>query len=280
MPSNKRLQRRIKGNDLGDVTLTNVCKNFVIDEGAAKRTFRALKSVSFSIADGEIVVLIGPSGCGKTTALRIVMGLETASSGRIAVDGKMVRGCGHDRGLVFQHAELLPWLTAHQNVMFGLEMKGMRGQALRDTALSFLDLVGLKNSANRRPHQLSGGMKQRVGIARALAINPEVLLMDEPFGALDAQTRETLQGELIDLQQRTRKTILFVTHDLDEAVILADRIIVMAEGKIHDIIDVPIPRERRNLAEVRGTKDFAEVRYRAWQALHDVTGADQREGVH
>jgi NitT/TauT family transport system ATP-binding protein len=257
---------------VGEVSLVNVSKNFTVREGGVQQTFRALNSVSFSIADGEVVVLIGPSGCGKTTALRIVMGLESASSGRITVDGKVITGCGHDRGLVFQHAELLPWLNAVRNVEFGLEMKGLRGQELRETALSFLDLVGLREAAGRYPHQLSGGMKQRVGIARALAINPQVLLMDEPFGALDAQTRESLQGELIDLQARTGKTVLFVTHDLDEAVVLADRIIVMAGGEIREELEVPIPRESRKLAEVRGSAAFSEIRYSAWKSLHSAAG--------
>ena len=166
---------------------------------------QALDHVSFTVRDGEIVALIGPSGCGKTTALRVAMGLETATAARVTVDGREVKGCGYDRGMVFQHAELLPWLTALQNVMFGLEMKGMRGAELRDTAQRYLELVGLQRFANRRPHQLSGGMKQRVGIARALAIDPKVLLMDEPFGALDAQTRETLQAELLDIHARTRR---------------------------------------------------------------------------
>ena len=148
------------------------------------------------------------------------------------VDGVAVKGCGYDRGMVFQHAELLPWLSALDNVKFGLEMKGMRGSVLQDTAMQYLKLVGLGNSWNRRPYQLSGGMQQRVGIARALAIDPKVLLMDEPFGALDAQTRETLQGELLDIHKRTRKTILFVTHDLDEAVLLADRVVVMQMGRL------------------------------------------------
>src|SRR5579883_2515928 len=155
------------------------------------------------------------------------MGLETATNGRVTVDGREVKSCGYDRGMVFQHAELLPWLTALENVMFGLEMKGIRGPALRETAMRYLELVGLKDSAVRRPHQLSGGMQQRVGIARALAIDPAVLLMDEPFGALDAQTRESMQAELLDIHARTKKTILFVTHDLDEAVLIADRIGVL-----------------------------------------------------
>jgi NitT/TauT family transport system ATP-binding protein len=169
--------------------------------------------------------------------------------------------------MVFQHAELLPWLTAMQNVMFGLEMKGMRGAPLRDTAGRYLDLVGLGGSKNRRPHQLSGGMRQRVGIARALAIDPKVLLMDEPFGALDAQTRETMQEELLQIHARTRKTILFVTHDLDEAVLIADRIVIMREGRIEEMLDVPLPRPR-DLGAVRGTREFADTRYRVWRALH------------
>jgi NitT/TauT family transport system ATP-binding protein len=189
---------------MGEVALYDISKRFTLRIDGAVHTVQALSRVSFKVHDGEIVALIGPSGCGKTTVLRIAMGLETASGGKVAVDGREVRGCGHDRGMVFQFAELLPWLTALQNVMFGLEMKGMRGAELRATATRYLELVGLSDSLNRRPHQLSGGMKQRVGIARALAIDPKVLLMDEPFGALDAQTRETMQAELLELHARTR----------------------------------------------------------------------------
>jgi len=253
---------------MGEVSLVDVSKRFSLRVGGQAQTVQALSRVSFTVRDGEIVSLIGPSGCGKTTALRIAMGLETASGGRVLVDGREVTGCGHDRGMVFQHAELLPWLTAMQNVMFGLEMKGMRGSELRDTAARYLELVGLGDSRERRPHQLSGGMKQRVGIARALAIDPKVLLMDEPFGALDAQTRETMQEELMRLHERTKKTILFVTHDLDEAVLIADRIVVMREGRIQEIMDVPLRRPRGDLGVARGTKEFADTRYRVWQALH------------
>jgi len=253
---------------MGAVSLVDVSKRFTLRVGGEVTLIEALAHVSFTVDDGEIVALIGPSGCGKTTALRIAMGLETANGGRVTVDGREVRGCGHDRGMVFQHAELLPWLTAAQNVMFGLEMKGIRGAALRETAQRYLDLVGLSESGARRPHQLSGGMKQRVGIARALAIDPKVLLMDEPFGALDAQTRETMQGELLDIHARTGKTILFVTHDLDEAVLIADRIVVLREGVVQEIMEVPLPRPRGDLGAVRGTKVFADTRYRVWQALH------------
>jgi NitT/TauT family transport system ATP-binding protein len=256
---------------MGEVSLIDVSKRFVLRVGNEAQTVQALSRVSFTVRNGEIVSLIGPSGCGKTTALRIAMGLESATGGRVTVDGREVKGCGHDRGMVFQHAELLPWLTAMQNVMFGLEMKGMRGAALRDTAEKYLDLVGLGMSKNRRPHQLSGGMQQRVGIARALAIDPKVLLMDEPFGALDAQTRETMQEELLQIHARTGKTILFVTHDLDEAVLIADRIVIMRDGRIEEILQVPLRRPRGDLGIARGTKAFAETRYHVWKALHAAT---------
>jgi NitT/TauT family transport system ATP-binding protein len=256
---------------VGAIDLIDVSKRFTLRVDDAEQTVHALSNLSFSVSEGEIVALIGPSGCGKTTALRIAMGLESASSGRVSVDGVAVTGCGHDRGMVFQHAALLPWLTALENVMFGLEMKGMRGEALRETAQRYLDLVGLKESANRRPYQLSGGMQQRVGIARALAIDPKVLLMDEPFGALDAQTREALQGELTTIHERTHKTILFVTHDLDEAVLLADRVVVMQHGNVQEIMDVPLPRPRGDVEAVRGSAAFADTRYKLWRAINAAT---------
>jgi NitT/TauT family transport system ATP-binding protein len=255
---------------MGEVSFHDVSKRFALRVDGELHHVQALDSVSFTVRDGEVVALIGPSGCGKTTALRVAMGLDAASTGRVTVDGREVKGCGYDRGMVFQHAELLPWLSALQNVMFGLEMKGMRGGALRATAAKYLDLVGLTASQNRRPHQLSGGMKQRVGIARALAIDPSVLLMDEPFGALDAQTREGMQAELLDIHQRTRKTILFVTHDLDEAVLIADRVVVMRDGRVRDIMSVPLARPRPDLGIVRGMPEFADTRYKVWRALHDT----------
>src|SRR5579885_3858785 len=254
---------------MGEVSFVEVSKAFSLRVDGEVHHVQALERVSFTVRDSEIVSLIGPSGCGKTTALRIAMGLELASSGRVTVDGREVKGCGHDRGMVFQHAELLPWLSAMQNVMFGLEMKGVHGAALRATAEKYLELVGLSESRNRRPHQLSGGMKQRVGIARALAIDPKVLLMDEPFGALDAQTRETLQAELLDVHARTKKTVIFVTHDLDEAVLIADRIVVMKQGRLQEIMNVPLGRPRPDLGLVRGTPEFADTRYKVWKALHD-----------
>jgi NitT/TauT family transport system ATP-binding protein len=254
---------------MGEVSFQDVSKRFSLRVDGTLHHVQALDRVSFKVAEGEIVALIGPSGCGKTTALRVAMGLEDSNSGRVTVDGREVKGCGLDRGMVFQHAELLPWLSALQNVMFGLEMKGVRGEQLRATAEKYLDLVGLGGSKSRRPHQLSGGMKQRVGIARALAIDPSVLLMDEPFGALDAQTRESLQAELLEIHGRTKKTILFVTHDLDEAVLIADRIVVMKDGRVTEIMTVPLARPRPDLSIVRGMPEFAETRYKVWRALHD-----------
>jgi NitT/TauT family transport system ATP-binding protein len=254
---------------MGEVTFADVSKRFTLRVDNELHTVQALDRVSFTVNDGEIVALIGPSGCGKTTALRVAMGLDASTSGRVTVDGKVVHGCGYDRGMVFQHAELLPWLSALQNVMFGLEMKGMRGAELHTTAEKYLDLVGLKDSQNRRPHQLSGGMKQRVGIPRARAIDPKVLLMDEPFGALDAQTRETLQAELLDIHARTKKTVIFVTHDLDEAVLIADRIVVMKRGRVSEIMNVPLGRPRPDLGVVRGMPEFAETRYKVWRTLHE-----------
>jgi NitT/TauT family transport system ATP-binding protein len=254
---------------MGEVTFLDVSKRFSLRVDGEVHHVQALDRVNFTVKDGEIVALIGPSGCGKTTALRVAMGLDASTGGRVTVDGREVHGCGHDRGMVFQHAELLPWLSAMQNVMFGLEMKGMRGVELCETAEKYLELVGLKESQNRRPHQLSGGMKQRVGIARALAIDPKVLLMDEPFGALDAQTRELLQAELLDLHARTGKTILFVTHDLDEAVLIADRIVIMKSGRVQEIMDVPLKRPRPDLGVVRGMPEFADTRYKVWRAIHD-----------
>jgi NitT/TauT family transport system ATP-binding protein len=253
---------------MGEINIVDLSKRFTLTIDGKPQTVQALNRLNFTVRESEVVALIGPSGCGKTTALRIAMGLESASGGKVTVDGREVKGCGHDRGMVFQHAELLPWLTAMQNVMFGLEMKGMRGAPLRETAMQYLDLVGLKDSYHRRPYQLSGGMQQRVGIARALAIDPTVLLMDEPFGALDAQTREDLQEELLKIHARTHKTILFVTHDLDESVLLADRVVVMQHGRLQEIVTVPLARPRNDLAALRGSSEFSKTRYEIWRALH------------
>jgi NitT/TauT family transport system ATP-binding protein len=257
------------------VRVQDVSKFFTIRGGDR---VHALDHVSMAFEDGEIVALTGLSGCGKSTLLRIIMGLESATSGHVEVSGNKVMGCGYDRGLVFQHAELLPWRTALGNVELGLELKNVPKRERRETALKYLDLVGLSHAIDRRPDQLSGGMKQRVGLARAMSIDPQVLLMDEPFGALDAQTRESLQLELLDIHRKTGKTIIFVTHDLDEAVLLADRVVVMTPhpGQVREVVQVEIPGDRRDVVNVRATSQFAEIRYHLWKLLMTQEGEPAR----
>ncbi|MBI3076063.1 MAG: ABC transporter ATP-binding protein [Deltaproteobacteria bacterium] len=230
---------------------------------------QALKDVSFAVKDHEFVALIGSSGCGKTTALKIIHGLIAADAGSVYVDNRKVDRPGYDRGMVFQHSGLLPWRTTLENVEFGLELKNVPPQERRDTALRHLRLVGLDGFEHHYPHQLSGGMQQRAGLARALAIDPEILLMDEPFGALDAQTRDTLQKELLRIYQETRKTILFVTHDLDEAVYLADRVIVMASrpGRVKEEVKIELPRPRADKLLIQGEKEYLDKRLYIWQSL-------------
>jgi NitT/TauT family transport system ATP-binding protein len=261
------------------VQIQNVSKTFGLKVNGQTLTARALDGVSFDVEQGEVVALAGPSGCGKTTALRIIMGLEAASSGAVTVGDRAIAGCGHDRGMVFQHAELLPWKTVLENVKFGLAMKGVPKTELDGMAARYVELVGLSHAKDRRPHQLSGGMKQRVGIARALAIDPEVLLMDEPFGALDSQTRETLQMELLTIHERTQKTIIFVTHDLDEAVLLADRVVVLNAGRVQEIISVDLGRPRRDIRAVQTNPEFMRKRTMIWEALHDAGPAEDRVTV-
>ena len=262
---------------MSHIQFRNVTKVFNMKVDGQSQALSALKGVSFNIEQGEIVALAGPSGCGKTTALRIIMGLENATSGSVLVNTKEINGCGHDRGMVFQHAELLPWRSALENVKFALSMKGIAKDELDATAMRYIDLVGLSHAKDRRPHQLSGGMKQRVGIARALAIDPEVLLMDEPFGALDSQTRETLQMELLSIHERTRKTIIFVTHDIDEAVLLADRVVVMHGGQVQEIIPINIQRPRRDMRAIRADPEFMKKRTMIWETLHDTAAAAEEK---
>jgi NitT/TauT family transport system ATP-binding protein len=213
---------------------------------SAQGQVEALRGINFDVRRREFVCVIGPSGCGKSTLIRILAGLEGHNSGEVLLDGKPVSGPGHDRGMVFQGYSLFPWLTVKKNVMFGPEMNGHgKSEAERD-ALMWLDLVGLTKFADAYPHQLSGGMRQRVAIARALVNQPRILLMDEPFGALDAQTRTKMQSHLIDIWKNIDITVLFITHDLDEAIYLADRILVLKAhpGEVQELIEVPVPRPR------------------------------------
>jgi NitT/TauT family transport system ATP-binding protein len=260
------------------VRVRDLVKEFETPDG---RTVRAVDGISFDIMAGEFVALTGQSGCGKTTLLRLLMGLMPASSGLIEAAGIPVRGCDHHRAMVFQNAELLPWRSALANVTLGLETKGVPRGEREGIARRYLQLVGLAGAETRRPDQLSGGMKQRVGLARALAVDPDLLLMDEPFGALDAHTREALQAELIRLHEEMRKTVVFVTHDLDEAVLLADRVFVLSPGgRLGEIVEIPIPRRRHDSERIRTTPEFAAKRYHIWQTMKRLeTAARERAGA-
>ena len=206
----------------------------------------ALQDVNLTVKESEFVMIVGPSGCGKTTLINIIGGLDEATSGEVLLDGKPVSAPGVDRGMVFQGYSLFPWLNVQKNIEFGLKMKGIPAAERADQAKKYIELVGLKGFETALPKQLSGGMKQRVAIARTLANEPEVLLMDEPFGALDAQTRVVMQELLADISRRTGTTILFITHDIDEAVLLGERVYVMSRrpGTVRDVIEVNIPGER------------------------------------
>jgi len=234
---------------------------------AGRRHVPVLSDLSFTVADLEFVAVIGPSGCGKSTFLRIVDGLITADSGSVLLDGIEVTGPGLGRGMVFQGFELFPWRTAIENVAFGLEMLDLPAAKRREIAQHYIALVGLSGFEQAYPFQLSGGMQQRVGIARALAIRPTILLMDEPFGALDVQTRDLLQDELLQIWQREQKTVLFVTHSIEEALYLADRIIVFTPrpARIDRIIDVPFARPRSEDLKTQGP--FLELRREIWSIL-------------
>jgi NitT/TauT family transport system ATP-binding protein len=235
----------------------------------------ALDGVSFKTHRREFVCVIGPSGCGKSTLIRILAGLEAQTCGDVLIDGKPVDGPGADRGMVFQGYTLFPWLTVKKNVMFGLKMNGRGSVEAEREALQWLDLVGLSKFANVYAHQLSGGMKQRVAIARSLANRPRILLMDEPFGALDAQTRAKMQMHLLDIWRNIDITILFITHDLDEAIFLADRILVLKAqpGEVQELIEVPVPRPR-DYSQVT-SPEFIATKARLETLIHPpVTAAD------
>jgi NitT/TauT family transport system ATP-binding protein len=236
--------------------------------GSGDKALPVLENFSLSVAELEFLVLLGPSGCGKSTLLRIIDGIETCNSGRIFLDAVDVTGTtGGGRGMVFQSFELFPWRTALDNVAFGLEVAGVGKKERMEIAREYIDLVGLAGFEHSYPHELSGGMQQRVGIARALAIKPTVLLMDEPYGALDVQTRDLLQDELLEIWDKQRKTVIFVTHSIEEALYLADRIVVMSPrpGRIDHVIDVPFERPRRDL--IKSTPEFLNLRREIWQSL-------------
>ncbi len=253
------------------LSLSGVRKEFRV----RGQSFTALDDITVDVRDGEFLVLVGPSGSGKSTLLDLLGGLSSPSSGRLLLDGAPITGPGLDRGVVFQQYALLPWRTARTNIEFGLEAKGIRRRERRRIADDYLELVGLAGFGDRYPHELSGGMKQRVAIARSLAFDPQVLLMDEPFAALDAQTRESLQDELLRIWRTTGKTILFITHGIDEAVYLGQRVAVLTSrpGRVKAVVEIDL--ERGDVEDLRSSERFRELRHHIWSLLHDEVARAQ-----
>jgi NitT/TauT family transport system ATP-binding protein len=262
---------------LAKLEVRGLSKYFYGRDGALRQV---LENISVDIADGEFVCLVGASGCGKTTFIRCVAGLVPAEAGEIRLDGKRVTRPGSDRGFVFQRDALLPWRTVMQNILFGLEVRGESGAGTRALGLSLVKLVGLAGFEDHYPSELSGGMRQRVNLARALAIDPELLLMDEPFAALDAQTREIMQRELLKIWAQRKKTVLFITHQIDEAVYLADRVLVFSyrPGRLTADIPISFPRPR----ELALKRDPAFLAYvdQVWRLIEEevVAAMNAAEG--
>lgn len=257
--------------------LRRLSKWFVKPDGSATE---ALRNVSLSVASGEFVALVGASGCGKTTLLRLVDGLVEPTAGEVLVDGRPVRGPGADRGFVFQQDSLFPWKTIRDNVSFGLRLQGRDPREQRERAARMLGLVGLADFGSYYPHELSGGMRQRANLARALAVDPEILLMDEPFASLDAQTRELMQLELLKIwNQAARKTVLFVTHQIDEAVFLADRVVVLTvrPGRVREIVPLDLPRPRG--FDVKRTPRFTAIVDHIWRLIEEEVRAAMLAGM-
>lgn len=254
------------------INVDKVSKTFEKRDGS---TFYALSKAEFTVNDGEFLSILGPSGCGKTTLLKIMEGLIKPSDGQIVIDGRPVKGPGPDRAMVFQNFVLLPWSDVLGNIAFGLELQGMRRGKAREIAAEQLTRVGLTGFEHHLPHELSGGMQQRVGLARALAVNPEILLMDEPFGALDAQTRQLMQEDLTSIWQEEQKTVVFVTHSMDEAVYLSDRVVIMDThpGRVEEIVEVPLSRPRDG--SVRRTSAFTDLTSHMWERLREIMRRDQ-----
>ena len=233
-----------------------------------KGEMTALNGVNLDIKENEFICVVGPSGCGKSTLLNIIAGLDTPTSGAVYIDGKKIEGTGTERGVVFQQYALFPWLTVLKNVMFGLKLQGKSDAEAKEIAMKYIKMVQLEDFVNHYPKELSGGMKQRVAIARAYAVKPEVLLMDEPFGALDAQTRTQLQTELLKTWESERKTCFFITHDVEEAIILAQTVIIMSArpGRIRDIVKINIPYPRTQ--ETKMTKEFMNLKNEIWSQVY------------
>lgn len=228
-----------------------------------------LEGFDLAVREGEFLSVLGPSGCGKSTFLNILAGLASKTGGELRIDDQPSHGINLNQGVVFQGYALFPWRTVLDNIAVGLQIRGVPRRQRRERAREYLALVGLEGFAERYPHELSGGMRQRVAIARSLAYDPDVLLMDEPFAALDAQTRESLQDELLRIWDAHKKTIVFITHSLDEAIFLSDRVAVMTArpGRVKTILDIDLPRPRE--AGLRNTEAFVHLRQRAWEVLRD-----------
>jgi len=259
---------------MSTIEIKNLTKKFLRSGANESTAVTAIESLGLRIEDGEFFTLVGPSGCGKSTLLDILAGLSTPSHGEVLVDGEPISGPSLERSVVFQQYALFPWLTAAANVLAGLESHARHGQGLnkadrRARAHEYLRLVGLEGVEDKYPHELSGGMRQRVAIARALAHEPKVLLMDEPFAALDAQTREQLQDLLLDTWKRTKTTIVFITHGIEEAVYLGQKVAVMSAkpGKITEIVDIEL-QDRQAVDDIRSTRQFGEYRHHLWTLLH------------
>ncbi len=246
------------------IQIRDLCKVFK----SRDREVVALKDINLDIAENEFLTVVGPSGCGKSTLLNIIAGLFPPTSGMITLDGREIKGIGRERGVVFQQYALFPWLTVIKNVCFALEMRGFSKEDAEKEAIKYLDMVNLVEFKDHYPKELSGGMKQRVAIARAYAAEPEILLMDEPFGALDAQTRTQLQVELLNTWEKEQKTCFFITHDVEEAILLGQRCIIMGThpGRIKRIVDIDIPYPRG--PEVRLTPEFNELKNLLWSEVY------------
>ncbi|EDY39224.1 taurine import ATP-binding protein TauB [Cyanobium sp. PCC 7001] len=248
------------------LSVDNVTKVF----GVGRNAKCVLEGISFEVNTGEFVALVGSSGSGKSTVMRLVAGLERPTLGSISVDGHSVKGPGSDRGMVFQKYSLYPWLTAAQNVAFGMELQGLAKREIRERTSYFLDVVGLGDAARRLPRELSGGMQQRVAIARALAAQPKVLLLDEPFGALDLQIRESMQEFLHKLWQRTGLSALLITHDLEEALLLAQRVHIMAPRPGRIVRSVQVDLDHSNMGHLRVSPEFLTLREELAQCLRSL----------
>jgi NitT/TauT family transport system ATP-binding protein len=239
----------------------------------------ALDNLNFEVADGEFVSIVGPSGCGKSTILSIIAGLVPQAAGRVLINGAVVNGPSASRGMVFQEFAILPWRTVERNIGHGLELQGVRKAQRAPKVRELVELIGLQGFERKYPHELSGGMKQRVAVARTLAADPAVMLMDEPFAALDAQTRITLEEETIRVANITRKTVLFVTHNVEEAVFLGDRVLIFSRrpGRIKDVVNVPIPREERIWLNMSLDARFAEAHDRVMRSVREEVSEETRE---